>query len=84
MPATMHFDKKLAEAVAQLVDAIHRMYPGIKNKTIQPYEDEDFTLEISIPSNLPIEDVENNCNVECIKIEDVYDLFILPKVIFAR
>ncbi len=84
MPATMLFDKKLAEAVAELVDAFHRLYPGIKIKTISPYEDEDYTLEISIPPNLSIEEVENNCNMECIKIEDRYDLFILPKVVFAN
>ncbi len=84
MPATMLFDKKLAEAVAELVDAFHRLYPGIKIKTIPPYEDEDFTLEISIPPELSIEDVENKCNIECVKIEDRYDLFIFPKVISAN
>ncbi len=83
MPETMLFDKKLAEAVAELVDACHRLYPGVKIKTISPYEDEDFTLEISIPPKLSIEEVENNCNIECIKIEDRYDLFIFPKVILS-
>ena len=51
---------------------------------ISNYEDEDFTVEIVIPKNLSIDQVEEICHKECIKIEDEYDLFILPKVIYEE
>ena len=39
---------------------------------------------ITIPKNLPINQVEDTCHMECIKIEDEYDLFILPKVVYEK
>ena len=53
-------------------------------KPISHYEDEDFTFEITIPKDLPINQVEDTCHMECIKIEDEYDLFILPKVVYEK
>ena len=38
-------------------------------KPISNYEDEDFTFEITIPKNLPIDQVEETCHMECIKTE---------------
>ena len=76
-------DKDLAEAVAKFVDALHQMYSGINIKPISSFEDEDFTFEISVPGDLSIDEVLETCHKECIKVEDEYDLFILPHVIQA-
>jgi hypothetical protein len=79
MPETMQVEKTLAEATTKFVDVLR-----IKISTIANYEDEDFTFEITIPKNLSIDDVPETCHKECIKVEDEYDLFILPKVIYEQ
>ena len=84
MPETIATEKNLAEAVTKLVDSLHHKYPGIMIKPISNYEDEDFTFEITIPKELPIDQVEETCHIECIKTEDEYDLFILPKVVYEK
>jgi hypothetical protein len=75
MPETIVTEKNLAEAVTKLVDSLHHKYPGIGIRPISNYEDEDFTFEITIPKDLPIDQVEQTCHMECIKTEDEYDLF---------
>lgn len=76
--------KSLAEAVTKVVDSLHHKYSGIKIIPISNYEDEDFTLEIIIPKNLILNQVEKEAHMECIKIEDEYDLFLLPKVLYEH
>ena len=83
MPEIKTMDKSLAEAVAKFVDALHHIYPGINIKPIDSFEDEDFTFEIAVPGYLSIEEVLEACHKECIKVEDEYDLFILPNVIHS-
>ena len=82
MPENMATDKSLAEAVTKLVDSLHLKYPGIKIKPIANYEDEDFAIEVTVPKDLSIDQVEENCHMECIRTEDEYDLFVLPKVVY--
>jgi hypothetical protein len=84
MPEDAATKRNLAEAVTKLVDSLHRRYPVIKIKPISNYEDEDFTFEIIIPKDLPIDQVEETCHTECIKTEDEYDLFIFPKVVYEK
>jgi hypothetical protein len=84
MPKVKTMDKNLAEAVAKFVDALHHMYPGIDIRPIAGFEDEDFTFEIAVPRALSIDEVLEACHKECIKVEDEYDLFILPHVIHAE
>jgi len=84
MSGTIVSEKSLAEAITKLVDSLHHKYPEIMIKPISNYEDEDFTFEITIPKNLSIDQVEEACHMECIKAEDEYDLFILPKVVYER
>jgi ubiquitin-protein ligase len=55
--------KILAEAVAKLVDSLHHKYPGIKVKPISNYEDEDFAVEVTIPKDFPIDQVEETCHL---------------------
>jgi hypothetical protein len=82
MPATNTPDKSLAEAITSFVDSLHRKFPGVKIKSIPAYEDEDFTFEITIPRGYPIDQVEKESHLACIKAEDEYDIFILPNVIY--
>ncbi len=84
MPEIIANEKSLAEAVTKLVDSLHNKYRGITVKPISNYEDEDFTFEITIPNNLPIDEIEETCHMECIRIEDEYDLFIFPKVVYME
>ena len=84
MSQTLTNNKSLAEAVTKMVNSLHSIYPGIKVAPISNYEDEDFTIEIVIPRHLSIDQVEETCHKKCIKIEDEYDLFILPKVIYEE
>lgn len=70
----------LADAVAELIEALHQKYPGIRTKPILQIEDEDFTLEIAVPASFSIEEVEVECHSECIKLEDKYNVYILPLV----
>jgi len=84
MPETIAVDKSLAEAAAKFVDVLHHVYSGIKIRPIPSYEDEDFTFEITIPKNLSIDEVLETCHKECIKVEDEYNLFILPKVVYEQ
>ena len=84
MPQTVAIHRSLAEAVTKFVDSLHHIYSGIKIKPISNYEDEDFTFEIRIPKNLSIDQVLEACHKECIKVEDKYDLFILPHVVYEQ
>ena len=77
-------EKNLAEAVTKLVDTLHYKFSGIQIKPIPKYEDEDFTFEMVIPKELALDQVENICHMECIKTEDEYGFFILPKVIYEE
>lgn len=84
MPETLITEKVLAEAVAKFVDSLHHIYPGIKIRPISSYEDEDFTVELTVAKDIPINQVEETCHMECIKTEDEYDLYILPKVVHEK
>ncbi len=84
MPQTVAIHRSLAEAVTKFVHSLHHIYSGINIKPISNYEDEDLTFEIRIPKNLSIDQVLETCHKECIKVEDEYDLFILPHVIYEQ
>ena len=84
MPETITTEKSLAEAVTKLADFLHNKYRGIIVKPISNYEDEDFTFEITIPKNLSINEIEETCHMECIRIEDEHDLFLFPKIVYME
>jgi hypothetical protein len=75
---------KLAEAVTKVMNSIYNQYQGLQVKPIPKYEDEDFTVEVTIPVHLPINKVEQSFHKECIKVEDEYDIFILPRVFYEK
>lgn len=71
----------LADAVAELVESLHQKYPGIKTRPVPPVEDEDFALEVETPSSFSSAVVEEDCQKECIRLEDKYNVYILPLVV---
>ena len=81
MAENVAMHRSLAEAVTKVVDSLHNKYSGIKIRPISNYEDEDFTLEITIPKNLSFDQVEEEVHKECMKVEDEFDLYIFPKVV---
>ncbi|OGW25633.1 MAG: hypothetical protein A2X59_03615 [Nitrospirae bacterium GWC2_42_7] len=80
MKAVMSDKTLLADAVAELIEALHQKYPGIKTKPTPPVEDEDFTIEIEVPPQFSLEEVELESHKECIKLEDKYNIYMLPLV----
>ncbi len=71
----------LADTVAELVENLHQKYPGIRTKPIPQIEDEDFTIEIIAPDSFSLEEVEKTSHEECIRLEDKYDVYVLPLVV---
>lgn len=71
----------LVDAVAELIESLHQKYPGIKTKNVQPIEDEDFAIEVIAPLAFSLEEVETECQKECIRLEDKYNVYILPLVV---
>ena len=77
-------EKRLAEAVAVLVDAIHHEVPGASTRPLAPYDDEDFTLEVRIPAGLDREAVRDLCIRHALAIEDQFGFLILTRVKVAE
>ena len=74
-------EKSLAEAVAVLLEKIHRSFPAVSTCPISPYEDEDFTLQIKIPANMERDQVMDVCLQHAMDVEDAYGFTILTRVI---
>lgn len=73
-------DKRLAEAVALLVEAIHQAFPAVVTRPIAPYDDEDFTLEVRIPAGLDRDTVLNACLQQAWELEQQFGFVLLPRV----
>ena len=73
-------DRSLAEAVAILVETIHRSFPTVSTHPIPPYEDEDFALEVMIPGNMDRNEVMNACIQHAVDIENKFGFAILTRV----
>jgi len=80
MSALEQRERSLAEAVAILVEEIHKSFPTVSTRPISPYEDEDFTLEVRIPAGMDREEVMNECIRHALKIEDQFGFVILTRV----
>jgi hypothetical protein len=74
-------EKSLAEAVAILLEKIHRSFPPVSTRPISPYEDEDFTLEIKILADMDRDQVMDVCLQHAMDVEDAYGFTILTRVI---
>ena len=80
MRVTQQQEKRLAEAVVLLVEAIHQAFPAVMTRPIPPYDDEDFTLEVLIPAALNRDEVMNTCMQQALAIEEQFGFVILPRV----
>jgi hypothetical protein len=77
-------EKRLAEAVAILVEAIHRDVPMASTQPLNPYDDEDFTLEVRIPAGMDRDTVMDICIRHALAIEDRFGFLILTRVKVAE
>jgi len=73
-------DKRLAEAVAVLIEAIHREVPAAVMRPLASYDDEDFTLEVRIPSGMDRDTVMDLCIRHALAVEDQFGFLILTRV----
>jgi hypothetical protein len=77
-------EKRLAEAVAILVDAIHHDVPAASMRPLPPYDDEDFTLEVRIPARMDRDTVMDLCIRHALAVEDRFGFVILTRVKVAE
>ena len=73
----------LTEAVTHFIERLHERFSGIRIRAIAPYEDEEFALEILVPAGINIYEVEEFSLMECIYLEDHYDVYLLARVVYA-
>jgi hypothetical protein len=73
-------DQRLAFAVTRFIADIHRRIPQARVEPMTPYEDEDFTLAVIVPTGTDEEAVLDQCLAASAAIEDEMDLYILPRV----
>ena len=84
MSAVAPHEKRLAEAVAVLVEVIHHDVPGMSTRPLAPYDDEDFTLEVRIPTGMDRDAVMDICIRHALAIEDRFGFLILTRVKVAE
>jgi hypothetical protein len=77
-------EKRLAEAVAILVDAIHHDVPAASMRPLPPYDDEDFTLEVRMPAGTDRDTVMDICIRHALAIEARFGFVILTRVKVAE
>ena len=80
MSVVQQQEKRLAEAVALFIEAIHQAFPAVATRPISPYDDEDFTLEVRIPEGMDRDEVMNACMQQSLEIEEQFGFVILPRV----
>lgn len=73
-------ERSLAEAVAILIEKIHQAFPAVATRPLPPYEDEDFTLEVKIPTDIDRDEALNTCIRHALAIEDTFGFAILTRV----
>ena len=84
MKSMVQPDKRLAEAVVVLVEAIHHDFPLASTRPLAPYADEAFTLAVRIPAGMDRDTVRDICLRHALAIEDQCGFFILTRVKVAE
>ena len=84
MKSMVQPDKRLAAAVAVLVEAIHHDFPMASTRPLAPYADEAFTLEVRIPAGMDRDTVRDACLRHALAIEDQFGFFILTRIKVAE
>jgi hypothetical protein len=73
-------DQRLALAVTRFIEDVHQRVPKARLEPMTPYEDEDFTLAVIVPTGTDEEAVLDQCLAASAIIEDEMDIYILPRV----
>ena len=73
-------EKNLAEAVALLIEEIHKSFPVGAIHPIAPYGDEDFTLAVELPAGPNREQVMDARSRYALRIEDQFGFSIWTRV----
>ena len=73
-------DQRLALAVTRFIEDVHRRLPQARLEPMTPYEDEDFTLAVLVPTGTDEEAALGQCLAASAAIEDETELYILPRV----
>ena len=84
MKTTLRHQTVLREAVTFYIERLHQKFSGIRVRSISPYEDEDFALEILVPAGINREEVEEFSLQECISLEDRFNVYLLTKVLTMK
>ena len=84
MKSMVQPDKRLAEAVVGLVEAIHHDFPLASTRPLAPYADEAFTLAVRIPAGMDRDTVRDICLRHALATEDQCGFFILTRVKVAE
>jgi hypothetical protein len=72
-------DQRLAFAATRFIEDIHRRVPQARVEPMTPYEDEDFTLAVIVPTGTDEETVLDQYLPTSAAIEDEMGLHILPR-----
>jgi hypothetical protein len=73
-------EQRLALAVARFIEEVHRHLPQARLEPMTPYEDEDFTLAVYVPTGTDEETTLNQCLAASAIIEDEIEVYILSRV----
>ncbi|HEY5867674.1 MAG TPA: hypothetical protein VI542_19305 [Candidatus Tectomicrobia bacterium] len=73
-------EQRLALAVTRFIQEVHRRLPHARLEPMTPYEDEDFTLAVSVPAGTDAEMALDQCLVASSLVEDEMEVYILPRV----
>ncbi len=66
--------------MTRFIEDVHRRVPQAQIEPMTPYEDEDFTLAVIVPTGTDEEAVLDQRLAASAAIEDEMDLYILPRV----
>ena len=78
-------DSSFAERIA--VSIRYKQYQGLQVKPIPKYENENFTVELTIIHHFPINKVEQSFHPfikNVYKVENEYDVFILLRIVYEK
>jgi hypothetical protein len=73
-------EQRLALAVTRFIQEVHRRLPHARLEPMTPYEDEDFTLAVCVPTGTDAEMALDQCLAASSLVEDEMKVSILPRV----
>lgn len=73
-------EQRLALAVTRFIEEVPCRLPHARLEPMMPYEDEDFTLAVCVPTGTDEEMALDQCLAASGIIEDEMEIYILPRV----